>query len=78
MNLIFQCTILFCIEFNSDGFQKFDSKFYKISKNEIITPRQTGSLHKEYKCIVLTRISRGSSLCSNLRVFTSLATLEGG
>ena len=45
---------------------------------EIITTRQTGGLHKGYKPIMPTRVSRrGLSLCSSLRVFASLATPKG-
>ncbi len=45
---------------------------------EIITTRQTGGLHKGYKPIMPTRVSRrGLSLCSSLRVFATLATPKG-
>ena len=44
----------------------------------IITTRQTGGLHKGYKPIIPTRVSRrGLSLCSSLRVFATLATPKG-
>ena len=45
---------------------------------KIKTTRQTGGLHKGYKPIMPTRVSRrGLSLCSSLRVFAALATPKG-
>ena len=44
----------------------------------ILHLHQTGGLHKGYKPIMPTRVSRrGLSLCSSLRVFASLATPKG-
>ncbi len=41
---------------------------------KIITTRQTGGLHKGYKPLILTRVSRrGLSLCSSLIVLATLA-----
>ena len=73
----------FYFDVSIDGFKKTFGVELKVqlataAEEKIMTTRQTGGLHKGYKPIMPTRVSRrGLSLCSSLRVFATLATPKG-